>query len=434
MTDVNDFVKAVNTILRDLASNADYENKEKFLKYVWGSGQFLALPHSISDSYNEALSILKKKVIVTRREVSNQNLERMFEDFLFELYYDHNEDKRLSDKVHEKVGDLFRAIRHLEMFDYLVIVPLLNIKAETCLQIGSVQILGLTPEKVSEINKEYSINLMMGSNERTDDVVKKIQEDSRHPTAAIMTVESSDFRKAEELALQATDQALNVLRFYLPSFRGMIKGEELKEVKRTILIANITDRVQLSVPRKLCNSIDPLYPDEIIDQDIVLTLRSHKLEVIKRLLEKPITELSPLQRDILNTIYWIGNASKDAISTDKLIKYVIALDTLLSQDRRDKSDVIAKRFTAICNQNSTDDRVIEVYEKIKSYYALRNDTVHAGHRYIDGGILQEFIMLIRLLVYELLSYVDNYRTLIELQQQVFPIREQLFQNYENKKE
>lgn len=190
-----------------------------------------------------------------------------------------------------------------------------------------------------------------------------MQDDSGNPTVSITIVESSDHDKAEELAIQATDQALNVLRFYTPSFRGMIKGEELKEVKRSILIANLTDKMKYSVKMELCNSVDPLDPDDIIDYDTILILRNLRFGIIHRLLSKPLTELSPLQRDILNAIYWIGNAAKDAISTDKLIKYVIALDTLLSQDRRDKSEVIAKRFTSIISHNSRRKESLKTIEK-----------------------------------------------------------------------
>jgi hypothetical protein len=196
------------------------------------------------------------------------------------------------------------------------------------------------------------------------------------------------------------------------------------------MVADITNKPKCSVKSELCNSVDPLNPDDIIDNDTILTLRSYQLDVIHRLLCKPVIELSPLQTDILSAIYWIGNASKDAISTDKLIKYIIALDTLLSQDRRDKSEVIAKRYTAIVNHNSSEEKVIENYRKIKSYYMLRNEVVHTGHRYIDSRILEEFVKLVFILVYKLLSYVENYRTVLELQEKLFPIKEELYLKYE----
>jgi hypothetical protein len=75
MTELNEFVREVNTILQGLTYNTDYENKEKYFKYVWRREEFLALPHSISDSYNKAMSLLKRKASVTSRSVSNQSLE-----------------------------------------------------------------------------------------------------------------------------------------------------------------------------------------------------------------------------------------------------------------------------------------------------------------------------------------------------------------------
>lgn len=65
---------------------------------------------------------------------------------------------------------------------------------------------------------------------------------------------------------------------------------------------------------------------------------------------------------------------------------------------------------------------------------LRNDVVHAGHRYIDSNILKEFMMLMFILVYDLLRYVDNYRTVLELQEKIFPIKEELFLKYENEEQ
>jgi hypothetical protein len=380
------------------------------------------------------MSILKRKASVTSRPVSNQSLESAFESFLFDLLYNKNNEISLANILHKKVGDLFRTIRHLETYEYLVIVPVVHVKAEACFQIGSVEIKKLAADELSKISGKYGVNFVVRKNESVEDVIKGMQDDSGNPTGSITIIESSDHDKAEELAIQATDQALNVLRFYTPSFRGMIKGEELKEVKRSILIANITDKMKYSMKKELCNSIDPLNPDDIIDYNTILILRNHRFGIIHGLLSKPITELSPLQRDILNAIYWIGNAAKDSISTDKLIKYVIALDTLLSQDRRDKSEVIAKRFTSIVNHNSPKKKVIENYRKIKNYYALRNDVVHAGHRYIDSNILMEFMMLVFILVYDLLRYVDNYKTVLALQEKVFPIKEELFLKYENEEQ
>jgi hypothetical protein len=96
MTELNDFVKEVNIILQGLTYNTDYENKEKYFKYIWRREEFLALPHSISDSYNKTISMLKRKASVTSRLVSNQSLESAFESFLFDLLYNKNDEISLA--------------------------------------------------------------------------------------------------------------------------------------------------------------------------------------------------------------------------------------------------------------------------------------------------------------------------------------------------
>jgi hypothetical protein len=44
------------------------------------------------------------------------------------------------------------------------------------------------------------------------------------------------------------------------------------------------------------------------------------------------------------------------------------------------------------------------------------------------------MMLMFILVYDLLRYVDNYRTVLELQEKIFPIKEELFLKYENEEQ
>jgi hypothetical protein len=226
------------------------------------------------------------------------------------------------------------------------------------------------------------------------------------------------------------DQALNVLLFYFHSFRGRVRGEELREVNRTILISNIDEKQDFSPSSELCNMIDPDYPDEVIDNETLRLLRNNEIDKLNRILIRPLAELSPLQRDILNAIFWIGNAEKDIISTDKLIKYVTALDTLLSQDRRDKSETVAKRYTAIMNQNSSGPEILDAYCRIKNYYIFRNNTLHAGWRYIDPSILRSVLEDVRNLTFNLLLYAGSYKTVTELQEMIFPIRREVFEKTE----
>jgi hypothetical protein len=48
---------------------------------------------------------------------------------------------------------------------------------------------------------------------------------SRNASVSIVTLEATDFKKACDQAPQITDQFPDVLRLYVPDFRGLIKCE-----------------------------------------------------------------------------------------------------------------------------------------------------------------------------------------------------------------
>jgi hypothetical protein len=163
--------------------------------------KFLALPHSISDSYNKAISMLKRKASVTSRSVSNQSFESAFDSFLFNLLYSKNNDIPRANILHKKVGGLFRTFRHLDTYKCLVIVPVVHVKAEACFQIGSVEIKKLAADQLSKISEKYGVNFVVRENESLEDVIRRMQDDSGNPTVSITIVESSDHDRAEELAI-----------------------------------------------------------------------------------------------------------------------------------------------------------------------------------------------------------------------------------------
>ncbi|MDQ5868401.1 MAG: HEPN domain-containing protein [Thermoproteota archaeon] len=174
--------------------------------------------------------------------------------------------------------------------------------------------------------------------------------------------------------------------------------------------------------------LDPENPDEIIDNITIDKLKEKDFEIISNLLTQSEESLTPLQKDILTAIYWIGNAEKDTISHDKLIKYVIALDALLAQGRSDKSETVAKRYTAIMCQYWKDNDLIQRYCMIKTYYSIRNQIVHGGLRYIDENILKQLRLRVSELDYNLLSYCSDHTVITDLFKNLFPVNEDLLKN------
>ncbi len=287
---------------------------------------------------------------------------------------------------------------------------------------GEVEVSDLTIEKLKEIKNKYNTDLTADRRNDEQDLINKVKGNPTSGTVAVLSVEAADPRKVNQIALQKVDQSLNVLRFYIPSFRGIIYGEELKEIKRTIIVSSLTER-KVYNSKELCNPVDPLVSDEIINQDLIMALEHKDFRLINNLLLKQ-SGLSPLEDGILTAIYWIGNAAKNTNPTDKLIKYVIGLDSLLAQGRADKSETVAKRFTVIMYANSSDAEIVKRYCEIKNYYTLRNNIMHAGSKYIDEKI-QDWVSN---LTYNLLFYIQRYNSVTELQEKLFPIREDILHN------
>jgi len=432
MKEIDSLVLKTKELLLGIVHDINPEEKEKYFKIIFWKGKFVAFPNSIKLSFSETLGLLKKKAKNQNLLISDKKLEDVLISFLIDTYYASNR-KQVLTNMHKTVKDLIAKIREVSLSKYLVMVPLINLKAEIPLKIGHAEIVDLNTDKIRELNSTYGIDLVLHNREDEEKTIRKIQGDSRHPTVSIVIVEAHDKEKAEQMAIQATEQALNVLRFYTYDCRALLKGEELKEVERTIFCCNLADNT-LSQNIEGCNMVDPDYPDEIIDMKLVRGLEKKELTTINDILSISVEHLTPLQSDIIKAIYWIGNAEKDSMGHDKLIKYIIALDTVLAQGRGDKSDIVAKRYTAIMCQELTDDDLVQRYCTIKAYYSLRNEIVHGGLSYIDNKILNQLRVWVSELVYNLLMYSTRYKRVTNLFERLFPVREDILKDVKCKNE
>ncbi len=365
--------------VKEILDQVDDEFVEMFefanyFKVHWIDQRFLLIPHSVSKQYVKALNILKGKAEYTDRPISEKEVEEMFDDFLMRMHHLKN-DGALQSK---ETQNLFNSIKRAKISRYLIIIPLVRFHTMVDFKLGCVTIAGWNSTKTASIQAEYNVQFHQDD---IDVLNQRIMRVSSQPTVSITVVDSSDERKAEYLAIQRTDQLLNVLRLFVPDFQGLIFGEALEEVDRTILIAEVLTNASHRIDERV-NMRRP--PDDAIDYESIDTffkkndLNKQQLAIIDRMLSKSPFELSRLQRDILTAIYWIGNSVKSFSIPDKFIKYIIALDTLLAQARRDKGETVARMFTAIMNKHSSNEEKLAVYNEIKHYYNIRNFIMHAG--------------------------------------------------------
>lgn len=406
------FIQYVKKILNELDDEfVESFDKNKYFKMVMSHQKFLLLPHSVSEEYAGALNLLKGKAESSDRPISDERIERIFEDFLLKMH--HLNDAR--GVLTKEAQDLFDSIRRANTSKYLTIVPLINIQTLVDFKLGHVLITNLNSEKITSIQSEYGIRF------HVDDIHnfnQRIMKTSAYPTVSITVVESSDYTKARDLAIQKTDQLLNVLRLFVPNFKGLITGEALEQVDRTILITDIQTNASQAHGER-CNMKIPF--DDVIGAETIstffkkYTLNKDHLNTIHSMLIKSLNELSPLQRDILTAIYWIGNSVKSSSRTDKFVKYIITLDTLLAQGRNDKRETVAKRFTAIMHNHSQNEEIMRAYNEIKGYYRLRNDIMHSGFSEVEEEVFNQLQHRVHDIVQTLLEYCHTYANI-----QVYP--------------
>ncbi|MDP9305961.1 MAG: hypothetical protein M3O68_06430 [Thermoproteota archaeon] len=230
MKEIDILAHAFQELLKGIEHDPNLEQKEKYFEFNLWQDKFVAFPNSIRSPYLRVFNLLKKKAKDRNLIVSGSKLREILTKFLIETYYSPHRELVLGN-IHKVVNDLLGKMRDALLSEYLVMIPLINIHAETDLKIGRVEIVDLTIGKIHELNSKYKMDLP----EDESELVQKIQGDSRHPTISIVFVKAQDRDKAEQMAMQATEQALNVLRFYTNDCRVLIKGEVLPSCQPGVL-------------------------------------------------------------------------------------------------------------------------------------------------------------------------------------------------------
>lgn len=416
MKELEQFTKYVKKILVGIGDGyVDTFDKSKYLYILWDGSGFLFIPNSVRQEYGRAFKILKSKAKYSKRLISDAKIEARFQDFLFKMH----SLKKPGPFLSKEIQNLLDSIRRMAGSRYLVIVPIVNVEITTEFVLGNVEITTLTDARCMALQAQYGIKF---PTRPVKNPIQGIRDSSDHSTVAIVVVESSDFDKAHDLALQATDQVLNVLRLYDPEFRGLVRGEELGQVERTIFMVDIGTGAS-NQSENLCNMKEPA---ETVDSETIEILNAQYLPIINSMVQKAPKELSRMQNDLLIAIYWIGNSVRSSSRTDKFIKYIIAMDTLLAQGRNDKSEFVARRYAAIMRHGRPTDELLKKYHEVQAYYSKRNEVVHAGLTYVEEEMLKNLQLDTHGIIFKVLQYCERYLTIEELQTGEFPIDDTVF--------
>src|SRR2546427_2156452 len=279
----------------------------------------LSFPDSIGSNYARARRLLLNHAEREGRAVSIQEVEARLDKFLVALA---SRKRQELSKIDQEVKGLFREIREISSERYLFLIPIDHVECRCRLKIGDSIIMDLNEESFQEIERREKVRLRF-PDESAAEHVRKLVGWNGTTSFVMVKVEASDDKKAQQLAFQRADFVLSVLRLFLPDSPGVTHGDGRQDVKVTVSSVNL-DRGSGSLSGDRPNLVvGPLR----ISKGLVRRMNEKGLRKIHDILRKG-SETTDLEQRILGAILWNGNAVKETSPTDKLVKYVTALEVL----------------------------------------------------------------------------------------------------------
>ena len=379
-----DLMQEGRLILPEEGSKTNFENGEKTISYK--NGYYLELTKLInefSDYNSDVFSYVLKNY-------SREYIERIINDFLFECFFNDEEDKKtLIDSFFHKLKDDLK-----ETNEYLIPIFIENLPfSNTNVTIGKVKFIPYSIFNLRTIFEEagYTGKLIEEPSYSDMNTVKSV---------GIVSVCTGDITKAIEKAEDLVDQSLNVIRLlYLRSSFG-IQGKYNHPLRYKIKSLNIT---QNTIHSYIGLSGD-VFKSEINKTQYEM-MNEYRLN-IDNILKKPEIQRNKLENKLLLAINLFGEIQKNSDHQDNIIKIFSALETLLLDKNEPKIVNVAERISFISKSNKT--ARLCVYELVSRMYKKRNELVHEGKTVFKEIDYNTLLIELRQCILIIAKNIDDY--------------------------
>jgi hypothetical protein len=419
LTTVNRFRKELAPILK--AVSEQHLPTGKCFKELRHQGKYLSFPNAVVFEYNRAIRLLREKANKNNKAFSEKAIEHIFDNFLFELVYK-QERSKTANEIEKHIKSLFKEIYQMKSEKRFGVVPIMCLGLSRNIRIGDCVIVDKNnsdlsiPEANSVINTGFRL---MGSKS-----AQYLFTENQTYTFCITEVEASDDEKAEELALSKTELCLNVLRLFWSDATFVARDDYKQFILRNIILVNKDEKGGSHHFRALNEKArDTTYlTKDDLDRLIIPLQRVNKFLGCT-------SARTPLQKNLLTSIFWFGNAVKEDQRIMKFLKCIMALEALLLPDGgKGKSRNIAKRFASVANANGTDSDKINAYRTMKELYEIRSRILHGGEAYVYEDDLAQAMSWVQGTIQIVLKHSENFGTLKELIEKEYPIKGSIYQD------
>jgi hypothetical protein len=200
--------------------------------------------------------------------------------------------------------------------------------------------------------------------------------------------------KAVEIAIEKTEEALDVLRYFSPSnhypstpaFCSIAGSEPVSRPKHLILQNGYLASAGITL-----NTLRARHPWRI-DESLMGKMRGMGFDTLASLLKKSASDRTELQNDFVKALAIYSKSSIAQNLTDKLLYAVLTMESLLLKDQSESLQKHIGERMAFMTGNSLKAR-IAIIDNYKKAYALRSLAVHHGRqvKQEELEVLEQFI-------------------------------------------
>lgn len=350
--------------------------------------------------------------ILVEREVIGQNYSQEFIDNrLFDIVFScHNQPSNtLNTKLRQEINSLLTDLQTAPKV-WVFFIPIVNLDFVGLkkLPIGSVNFYKIKVTTIKYFGKLYKIESFQYGKKFVADMASH-----RIGVIAIAKVEAGEFIKAKSKAILKVESALNILRFY--NFVNRFATQrEFNETRGCENIFWSQPETNQSGESGAALNVDNLsiFP---FDRSQLDFLRKNGFTNFSKIMAKP--DPSELEAKILSSLHWYGLAIKDEQNVDKFVKLVIALESLLL-DNKDpaKKILLADRAAFLLGKVSKERQ--EIYNSVYKAYSLRGDIVHEGRYDLPIKEIIELREILWCLIIKLARMTSKVSTLAEIKDKI----------------
>jgi hypothetical protein len=231
--------------------------------------------------------------------------------------------------------------------------------------------------------------------------------------------------RAVEMALEKTEEALDVLRFFAPSnhypstptFCSVAGSEPVRRPKHLILQHGSLVSAGITL-----NTLRARHPWRI-DETLLSQMRDAGFDTLASLLEKPAGDKTELQKDFVKALAIYSKSCIAQNLTDKLLYAVLTLESVLVKDQSESLQKHIGERMAFMTGRTLEER-IAIIDNYKEAYALRSLAVHHGRQVEkkDLEVLEQFIPSAWFTLKWIITRLDQFNTKQEMIEHVDDIK------------